>query len=427
MLHIFSSYGVNLPPNILLAIKKYVSFPGEGPNTTKKALSLEHPIPSAISGTFCPSGELQLEVTRELTAAGLKKLVSAVATFLEPIKDLNFLSFFFLCDSEIFDKHLKLQLRKLDPKEPPPGPPPSLSLMSISVEHEPEIMKGIHITHLGKAIEHTKDFILRLIVGNASYMEIVAEGSLSLRSLDIDLEFSILGQYVDFSQINPGNAEGLDGVKAMLQLFQYTRHIKVIHSVCNQYSLVNCLEDPNLKELVGLVDDLELEENRDKLTANDAIEKMKKVTQVLCLEAGQNPRFLDIFSAVQDSADFHRFVVHEKKFVGKSGQELFQQQFQLITTQLQHEEYNEAVLNHLFAAFKLITPFTDTEQNFTQLMISVASRKPVDARRQLDTVNRNINLIRLWFFRAEVSVYCNYVVVVENLVCVDLILLSEVY
>lgn len=404
LIHILSSYGVKLPPNILLALVKYVSFPGESPNTSKKAVGLEHPVPPSISGNFSLPGGLKLEITRELTATNLKKLITAIATFLESLHhDLDFLTFFFLYESEIFDKHLKLQLKKLDPKDPPPGPPPSISMLSISIDQDQEVMKGVHITQLGKAVELTKDFILRLIVGNASYMEIVAEGSLSLRSLNIDQEFSILGQYVSFAKIDQANTDGLDGVKAMLQLFQYTRHIQVIHAVCMQYSLLNCLEDPNLKELVSLVNVFELEENRDKLTAKDAIEKVKKVTRILCLDARQSPRFLDLFSAVQDSSDFHQFVVHEKQFVGKLGQDLFNQQFQLITTQLQHEEYNEAVLNHLFGAFKLITPFTDTEQDFTQLMVSVALLKPLDARRQLETVNRNINLIRLWFSRAEVN------------------------
>ena len=93
----------------------------------------------------------------------------------------------------------------------------------------------------------------------------------------------------------------------------------------------------------------------------------------------------------------------EKEFVGVDGQALFNQQYQLVTTQLQHEEYNELVLNHLFAAFRLITPFVDSEQTFSSLMCQVASLGVYDASKQLETVNRNINLIRLWFSRAEVS------------------------
>ena len=400
LLHILSTYGVNLPDSILLAITKYVLFPGESPITARRAISLENKPTPCVSGSFRAPGEIQLEITRELALVDLRKLVQAIADFLEPVADPEFLSFFVLCESEIFDKYLKLQLRKLDSKDVPvPTPQTSLSLLSISLETE-HVMQGVSIKQLARALNSTKDFICRLVVGNASYVEIVAEGSLSLRSLDIDQEFSILGEYVKVANVDAGDAKGLDGVKAMLQLFQYIRHIQVIHSVCQQYNLVNCLEDPNLKELVELVETLE--KKRDNLTAKDAIDKMEKVTKILCLEPGQSLRFLDLFSAMQDSSDFHRFVVQEKQFVGVRGKELFEQQFQLIKTQLQHEEYNEAVLNHLYAAFKLIVPFTDAEQDFEQLMTSVAGMNAKDSRRQLETVNRNINLIRLWFSRAEV-------------------------
>ena len=43
---------------------------------------------------------------------------------------------------------------------------------------------------------------------------------------------------------------------------------------------------------------------------------------------------------------------------------------------LQHEEYNEAVLNHLFAAFQFITPFTDTQQSFSSLISQVSTLTP---------------------------------------------------
>ena len=82
---------------------------------------------------------------------------------------------------------------------------------------------------------------------------------------------------------------------------------------------------------------------------------------------------------------------------------MFQQQYQLITAQLQHEEYNETVLNHLYAAFMFIKPFMDTHQNFHQLMSQVTSLDVTNGLKQLETVNTNITLIQLWFSRAGVS------------------------
>ena len=127
--------------------------------------------------------------------------------------------------------------------------------------------------------------------------------------------------------------------------------------------------------------------------------------------------YLDIFSKIADSAEFYQFIC-EKGFTGENGQARFHQQYQLITAQLQHEEYDEAVLNLLYAAYKLILPFTIKDQSFHSLLGSVkqmlTSASPVGAAKvtpdclmQIETVNRNINLIQLWFSRGEVCV-CIY-------------------
>ena len=403
--HMLSKYGVALPGDILFTLKQHITFPGEAKTANKRDQMLKHPIECSVSNNFRPNQDIQLEITREVTMDKLKALVQSIDDFLSPVQPyMDLLTFFFLRDSEIFDKYVKLQLTKQEEKQRPTrkvSPAPIFALPAVVVEAKPtEITKGVSISSLGEVLRVTKELLLKLIKGSASYSDITADGTLTLKSLDIDQEFSILNQYAEHAQINIVNAEGLKGVKAMLELFQYTRHIQVIHDVCEQFQLRKCLEDPNLRELVTLADVLNQKSDQETLTAKDAIEKMKKVTKIL--RCSSNGRLLELFSAVADSADFYHFIVSEKQFVGQSGQALFQQQYQLLTTHLQHEEYNEVVLNHLFAAFKLIIPFTDREVDFLTLMSKVSGLNAYDGRRQLETVNRNINLIRLWFSRAEV-------------------------
>ena len=403
-----SKYGVALPGAILLALKQHITFPGETKTAGKKDLRLNHPIECSVSNTFCPDQDIQLEITCEMTMDKLKALVHDIESFLMPAQPyMDLLTFFFLRDSEIFDKHLKLQLCKQEESQKPArkvSPAPLIVLPVMAIETKPtDVIKGVSIGTLGDVLMAVKELLLKLIKGSASYNDITADGTLTLKSLDIDHEFSILNQYAEHAQINIRDAEGLKGVKAMLELFQYTRHIRVINDICEQFRLEKCLKDPNLIELVTLVDVLDQRNDQETLTAKDAIEKMKKVTKILRLGASSNGRFLELFSAVADSTDFYHFVVNEKQFVGQNGQALFQQQYQLLITHLQHEEYNEVVLNHLFAAFKLIIPFTDREVDFKTLMSNVSGLNAYDGRRQLETVNRNINLIRLWFSKAEVK------------------------
>ena len=402
-----SKYGVALPSDVLFTLKQHITFPGEVKTAAKKNQMLTHPMECSGGNRFCPNQDIQLEITREVTTDKLKALVQNIDNFLSPVQPyMDLLTFFFLRDSEIFDKYVKLQLTKQEEKQRPArkvSPAPLFALPAVVVETKPAEMhaaKGVAIHFLGEVLKVTKELLLKLVKGSASYSDITADGTLTLKSLDVDREFSILNQYAEHAQVNITNAEGLKGVKAMLELFQYTHHIHVINNVCEQFQLRKCLEDPNLRELVTLADVLDQKSDQGTLTAKDAIEKMKKVMKML--RCTTNGRFLELFSAVADSADFYHFVVNEKQFVGQSGQALFQQQYTLLTTHLQHEEYNEVVLNHLFAAFKLIIPFTDREVDFMTLISKVSGLNAYDGRRQLETVNRNINLIRLWFSRAEV-------------------------
>ena len=411
LIEMLTKYGVGLPPETLSTIRKNVSFPGESKSTSKKAAILENSIPCSISSHFNPEVNIKLELTRDVDVQRLKVLVRMLTSFLSPVDDhLDFLTFFYLNSSEIFDKYLTHQLNILDSEnsaksQPNPTASPKILVPLVKAERQQQQDPSVAaITLLGKALENTKEFILRLIQGNAMYTEIVANGSLNLRDMKIDMEFGILNSYAEWATIDMQDAEGLRGIQAMLQLFQYAQHIKIIHSVCEQYQLEACLKDQDLKELMELAHMLDEAETENKLTAKDAIEKMKRVTELLCLDSRQNHRFLDLFVAVSDSANFHQFIVHEKNFVDEGGRELFNQQYQLITTQLQHEEYQEVVLNHLFAAFQMITPFTQKHISFSRLMSRVSELNAYDGRRQLDTVNRNINLIRLWFSRAEVRV-----------------------
>ena len=131
--------------------------------------------------------------------------------------------------------------------------------------------------------------------------------------------------------------------------------------------------------------------------------QMNIIKTSLCLEGSVNYSCLNIFPVVANSAAFYQFI-QEKQFTGEKGQALFQQQYQLITAQLQHEEYDDNVLNQLSAAFVFMAPFMDKEQNFQSLMSQVTKLDTSHGLKQLDTVNENITLVRLRFSRAEVRI-----------------------
>lgn len=412
---LLDDYGVTLPAHLLDPISQVVQLPGQQKVYTDP---LTNPLPPNTSGAFQPGQDIRVQLSKSLHLCDLIKLVQELELFLQPLLDhQDMVIFFKLHHSEIFNKYVQLQLGKmsdmLSPNTPTPTataspagfrvisiPAPFFSVPGFTQEAE-GTDGGTPISSLVRGLTLTKEFLEKLMQGTVAYFEIIAEGDLKLETLDVEREFEALTAFSAYLNLPSSDQAGLVGVRNMLELFQYTFQIETIHNVCDQYNLDGCTKDAHLKELQKFVDDLRQDQNRDTLTPIDATKKLARVKELLCLDDPKcKPKSLDLFAVVADSAAFYQFV-RDKHFVGEKGQAAFRQQYSLITSHLQHEEYDEKVLNHLYAAFKFIQPFMDRKQPFCNLMTQVTQLDVTHGLKQLETVNSNITLIRLWFSRAE--------------------------
>ena len=269
-------------------------------------------------------------------------------------------------------------------------------------------------------MENTEQFILSLIKGSAKYADIVTEGSLEdlWLQIDVDNEFRIMREFPKFMDFSE---EGEHGLKNMLELFQYCKQITLIPKACEQYHLNKCINDPKLHELKEIANSVNSEKGRANLTgkvANGYMEQIRKILHLNNISNGK--RCLKIFPAVSNCVEFYQFI-RRKGFAGDS-YSAFISQYRLITSQLQHEDYAEKVLNHLLPAFQYIMPFLDAEQNLSALMkkivklfndgIGFVNNAKKDFC-QLETVNSNITTIQLWFSRTEVGIYCIFMLVLH--------------
>ena len=253
--------------------------------------------------------------------------------------------------------------------------------------------------------------MLSLIKGTAKFEEIIADGSLeeSMQKLDTDTEFKIICGFSEFQNVDE---EGKKGIKHMLELFQYSRQISHIHSVCDQYGLHRCLNDPELKELMKIADSVKTAKDRAQVTGQIANSHIKRIQEILkSRDSSMVKHCLNLFQAVANCGEFYKFI-KDKGFA--SDKTAFNSQVELITAQLQHEDYNENVLNHLMPAFQYITPFLNDKKNLSELMDEILKLfNDGDGFRQgtqkdycqLETVNSNITMIQLWFSRTEVRIY----------------------
>ena len=399
---LLNKYGVSLPSELQKSMSHTIIFP------SFQKIPFEHTLcnvqPPLLSNVFESGQATSLIFAKSVSFVDLQTMLNQIYQFLQPVVDLmDMLVFFHLHGSKMFEKHLLKRLHDLTSASSQKAVKSFLMPAVLFDRSDSSIVRdkgGVSIDTLQKALQNVKKLLISVIKGTATYSDIIANGALPLKSLNVETEFGILARF-EFLEMKHEQCKGLEGVRCMLELFQFTHHINKINSVCHQYGLTKCLEDGTLKHLMVIVEELKSEKSRDSLMLIKAIEKMGIVKKALCLGERTNYSCLDLFPAIADSAAFYQ-LVRDKQFMGARGQIMFQEQYQLITAQLQHEEYDENVLNHLRAAFELIAPFTEHDISFPELMSKVVRFETTHGLKQLETVNENITLIRLWFSRAEV-------------------------
>ena len=419
---LLQEYGVSLPQQLQELISLYILFPGE-----IKPQHFEPPVnhvPPSTNGRFQPSHNVCVQLSRSMNLYRLEELNTKLDKFQCPIIGLlDMFVFFKLNKSVLFDKYLRVQIRhnneKLQSLHPQSmmtslpfsgiqffsAPTPSLaSVLPSSLKESGGEEEDLPIKIFIRSLESTRDLLSKVMCGDAKYSEIIAEGDLDLENLDITREFAVL---VNYSHANKMSDTGLVGVQSMLELVQYSSHIRNINSVCTQYKLKCCIDDMTLAKLNELVGDLVCSQDaRAKLTPNEALVKMQEVKATFGFMEKTNSKTLDLFAVIQESAIFYQFV-REKRFYGDIGVSKFDQQYHLIANQLQYEEHNERLLRDLYTAFKLMVPFMDPHQDLRKLLSRVLALEThlPDGVQALETVNANMALIRQWFSRIEVSIF----------------------
>jgi hypothetical protein len=397
---LLEEYGVHLPEKIQVFINYRVSFPDQdGQHSMQK---LGTPIPLCADRNFKLDSEISCRLHKDVTYNELLDVVNEIKCFLQPVSKYRQVLVLFKNEGTLFHKYLQNYLDCQTSPDDSPMEFTSISSFSAIPPMSPiqqEKPQGTSMDTFINGVEHASKLIVRVMSGYATYLEITAGDERMLEGLDIEREFAILSKYAD---LTGSDFSGGSGVQSILELPQYTKHCKNIIEVCKQYNLRACLKDPTLIELQTIMEECSSIEARSNMTPNEAMAKMEKVKEILCLTGKSSSKYLNIFAAMKDSAPFYQFA-KEKNFHGEQGQAIFLQQYQLITAQLQHEDYDEQVLNQLKPAFKVISPFMNSQQNFTELMTAVTNlANPVDNLKYLETVNANVMTIQKWFSRAEV-------------------------
>ena len=410
MIALLSRYGVSFPTNLQSAISHYVAFPLED----KYHSDDFEVLPVSITGLF-DLNEGFVKLSKCIQLKQLECLVRSIESFTEPLcNHMDMLVYFTMRGSKMFDSYLKTYLTDEDSNREFPSSyqEDSFEFQVYAPAAKPELddNPSQELIFLQEALQKTELLLQRIGYGSATYGEVTVENTLDLNNFVLDHELQTISSFLE-RQVQPVYESythvhaflGADCVRCMLVLFELKKYIPIVVDVLKKFELRECLDEPSLGRLVYTAESLDSEQKRSVLTLKDASQKMEVVKECLCLKNITDFTFLTLFTILADSVPFYRFLCNGN-FTGKEGRERFSDKCQLITTQLQHTKYNEVVLNHLIAAYEYIFPFMINGQTLQTLMTSVSILDVSKGCKQLQTVNRNIDLIKTWFSTQPVSI-----------------------
>ena len=240
----------------------------------------------------------------------------------------------------------------------------------------------------------TVDFLLNITTQRVEYKELRNLQFFDLSDSQKQNEIELLR---DFSPIEGEGVDFLAAFKDMTDLVSIVEKIPLIHYVCRMCGLSNCLNDPQFERLLEIRDRYSTDEAKDALNSQIASDVMKEIRPILPLNFQQ----LELFAQIAENGDFYQFIEE----IERQGKSRFRSLYSLITSILQHEEYNDEVLNQLPIAREYVLPFLNKGQDFKTLVKKVieVSEKAKGEFWQLEVMKRNISLVHMWFSKAMVS------------------------
>ena len=189
-----------------------------------------------------------------------------------------------------------------------------------------------------------------------------------------------------------------------LLLFQPS--IESVVTLCNRFELKSCLNDQTFEKVKSIIDVLLSEDRKLQMQLSEASDYLKTIRQVFKSSAVEvfsdedRKPYLELIAELAKSEKFHLFL-KSHRFLSERG--LFHNKLQLVTTQLQEDEYGSEVIDQLLPAFTLVSPL-DENIEFPALIDHIFQQEnPSHYRKQLQMVNSSMEGIHAWFSGIDVS------------------------
>ena len=358
-----------IPGDLNLAISSSFYFP--------------HERPSNVPVQKLPSQKkhiVYLFVKESLKLKEIVDLCNQLEAFLAPIKPfLHFLEHFHLNESQIFQLFVRRELE--DDAE-------SLKHLEVSIQNFAEILESV------------KHKFLNILTGAAVYSDIASIADCFGKGMDITKEMNVITKCKDFQ--NNSSRDTVQSFKNIFVLHQIAEHIDALHDFCLEFELHKCMGDDHFKKLRKIVQAKESWQHETISTLCKIFQEIRQLLGIVDENKLKEFTFLKLFRPLSTETKELRDFMIENNFRGK-GKDRFLELFDLVTQARQHDEYNAGILNPLYAVYYLLVPLNKPDLSFQELIDEVSKLNYDECLSQLKTVNSNIDLIRMWFSKAEVS------------------------
>ena len=359
------AYKVQFSEKLLEDIRNSVYFPDE---TSKAVQKLPH-----------NSCSLEVKVKSSVTISKLNALVSDIKKFLGSLLDMiPMLDHFHLNESCIFKAFVKSEL-------PNDG--------SITTEQ------------LAKILKRVKDKMCKVLTGVVAYSDLEPLAGAVMNLNLVKREVGIMTDFLEFQEYK--STDAVIHFENVIILHQILDHINSLFIFCEEFGLQECLKSVEVVRLREIIDGYQRGESWKQQNLKNITAIVTEIENILTIKSTKENRFekfmfLTLFEPLNTNTKELRRFLNENNFRGK-GQIRFEQLLALVTQRLQHEEYNAEILTKLYAVYYLLVPLNKPDISFHELVETVSQLEPSTCLSQLRTVDSNIDLITMWFSRAEVS------------------------
>ena len=367
---ILATYRIAFPDELACHISKSFYFPHE---KQSKATIQHLPYPAVPKKLF-------LSVKLEVTLNKIVTLSSQLDSFLNSIKPiLPLLEHFHLNESKIFHAFVEQE----------------------SIKYSKESCSELSIERLAIILKSVKNKLQSILTGTAVYNDIFNVAEYFGKGMNlIQREMKILADYEEFKE---SATEGsVYDFRNMLILIQVADYINDLYIFCVEFELQHCLND---RSVIKLRDIMQTRSTWQYKSINQLSDLVREIQELLGITASsiriESFEFLKLFHHLNTETKELRVFLNENNFRGK-GKDRFLELLALVTQALQHEEYNAEILNTLYAVYCFLVPLNKPDLPFQELVDEVSKLNIAKCQAQLKTVNSNIDLIKIWFSKAEV-------------------------